>query len=110
MKTRTEEQECSICPSVPWLPRGLSKSLGYDRIHRKSLVSCLAFFIFSFLLLSLFEMSTEILEKPSILISALTSQDTCCGVGPNRSLASCVIYRDARGDCLSHFCLVVHPL
>lgn len=58
---------------------------------------------------SVFQMLARVFENPSLQIS-LTNQDTCCGVGLSRSLTSCVIYGDTTGNCLSHFCLVTHPL
>lgn len=72
---------------------------------------CFILLLFSSQLLSLFQMSTEMLENSySILISTFTGWKTCCGMGSlNRRRASCIIYGDSRGNCLSHFCLVLHP-
>lgn len=70
---------------------------------------CLAILLFSSQLLSLFQMSTEMLENTSILISTLTGWKTCCGMGLNRSHAPCIIYGDTTGNYLSHFCLVLYP-
>lgn len=70
---------------------------------------CLVILLFSYQLLSLFQMSDEMLENSSILISTFTGWKTYCGMDLSRRRASCIIYGDSRGNCLSHFCLVLHP-
>lgn len=56
-------------PSIPRLTFCLNSILSYSRILRKeSLVLCLAILLFSSQLLSLFQMSTEMLENLSIQI------------------------------------------
>lgn len=97
-----------ICSS-PSILR-LSSILSYGTVLRKeSLVLCLVILLFSSHLLSLFQMLIEMLENPSILISTFTGWKACCGMGLNRSHASCIIYGVTRGNCLSHFCLVLYP-
>lgn len=96
--------------TVPSSPSGSRPTLCPNRIlglwqdiQEESLLLRLAILLFSSQLLSFFQMSFEILENLPILISTLTSWNTCCGMGINRSHVSCIIYRDTRGNCLSHF-------
>lgn len=52
---------------------------------------CFALLLFSSQLLSLFQMSTEMLENSSILISTVTGWKTCCGMGFSKQKA-CFLY------------------
>lgn len=70
---RPQTQIIHSRPSIPRLAFCLNSVLSYGRILRKeSLVVCLAILLFSSQLLSLFQMSTEMLENPSIKISTFT--------------------------------------